>query len=135
MGTNGSGVFEGTVSLENNGGFASVRLWPATRDLSGCTELVFRVRGDGRRYKLIVRTDSGSGGVIYQGSFETERERWEEHRVALDDLVPTFRGRVLKEHPKCDAATLATVGFLIGDKQPGPFRLEIAWIKALKRKQ
>jgi hypothetical protein len=32
------------------------------------------------------------------------------------------------------AERLTSVGFLISDKQAGGFRLEVAWIKAVKRK-
>ena len=48
--TNGIAVFRGEVSLENNGGFASVCSLPSRHDLAGCDAYVIRVRGDGRRY-------------------------------------------------------------------------------------
>src|SRR4051794_29229224 len=48
--TNGVALFRGKVSLENNGGFASVRSLPARHDLAGGNTFVVRVRGDGRRY-------------------------------------------------------------------------------------
>ena len=57
--TNGGAVFSGVVSLENNGGFASVRSSPVRENLNGCDAFVLRVRGDGRRYKFTVRTESG----------------------------------------------------------------------------
>jgi hypothetical protein len=56
--TNGAAVFQGELSLENNGGFASVRSLPASHDLSGCDTFVIRVRGDGRRYKFTARDQS-----------------------------------------------------------------------------
>jgi hypothetical protein len=56
---------------------------------------------------------------------------WVEHRLAFSDFVPTFRGRVLTDAPPLNPATVNPVGFLISDKQAGPFRLEIGWIKAL----
>jgi len=45
-------VFTGLVSLENNGGFASVRSRPEEHDLGGYSGLEIRIRGDGRRYKI-----------------------------------------------------------------------------------
>jgi hypothetical protein len=53
--TNGVAVFRGEVSLENNGGFASVRSSPARHGLAGCDSFVIRLRGDGRRYKFSPR--------------------------------------------------------------------------------
>jgi hypothetical protein len=127
--TNGVAVFRGEVSLENNGGFASVRSLPARHDLAGADAFLIRVRGDGRRYKFTVRTDLSLDRAIYQAAFTTRPGEWEEHRLPLKDFVPTFRGRVLTAEPPLDPAKVSSVGFLISDKQAGPFRLEIAWIK------
>ena len=128
--TDGTVVFAGTVSLENNGGFASVRTVPARHDLAGCDAFVVRVRGDGRRYKFTVRTGSGFDSAIYQAAFMTQAGEWEEHRLAFRDFVPTFRGRVVSGEPPLDPAKVTSVGFLISDKQAGPFRLETAWVEA-----
>ncbi len=128
--TNGCAIFSGNVSLENNGGFASVRSGPVGGDLRGLGVLIIRVRGDGQRYKCSVRTGSGFDAPFYQCSFLTKRDEWEEHRLAFKDFVPTYRGRVLTSVPPLDPAKIASVGFLIADKQSGPFRLEIGWIKA-----
>ena len=128
--TNGVAVFRDEVSLENNGGFASVRSPAARQDLAGFDAFVVRARGDGRRYKFTVRTESGFDTPIYQCAFTTKRGAWEEHRLAFKDFVPTFRGRVLSGQPPLDPAKVTSVGFLISDKQAGPFHLEVAWIKA-----
>jgi monofunctional biosynthetic peptidoglycan transglycosylase len=127
--TNGA-VFSGVVSLENNGGFASVRSSPVRQSLSGFDAFVVRVRGDGRRYKFTVRTETGFDTLIYQCGFTTKRGEWEEHRLPFKDFVPTFRGRVLTDAPPLNPAKVASVGFLISDKQDGAFQLEVAWIKA-----
>lgn len=130
VGTDGTLVFSGTVSLENNGGFASVRSAAALGDLADCDAFVISVRGDGRRYKVTLRTERSFDRAIYQAAFTTKEGEWQEHRLALKDFVPTFRGRVLGDKPPLDPAKIATLGFLISDRQAGPFRLEIAWIKA-----
>ena len=128
--TNDCAVFSGTVRLENNGGFASVRSAPVREDLTGLTAFVLRVRGDGRTYKFTARTGAGFDTPLYQCSFTTKPGEWEEHRLAFSDFVPTFRGRVLTDVPPLNPAKVNSVGFLIADKQAGPFTLEIGWIKA-----
>ena len=128
--TNGVAAFQGEVSLKHNGGFASVRSLPARHDLAGCDAFVVRVRGDGRRYKFTARTDRSFDSAIYQTAFTTKKGEWEEHRLPLKQFVPTFRGRVLSSEPPLDLGKVTSVGFLISDEQAGPFRLEIAWIKA-----
>lgn len=128
--TNGVAVFAGKVSLENNGGFASVRSLPARHDLAGCDTFVIRVRGDGRHYKFTARIDRSFDSAIYQIVFTTKKGEWEEHRLPLMQFVPTFRGRVLSGEPPLDPARVTSVGFLIADQQDGPFRLEIGWVRA-----
>jgi len=128
--TNGGAVFSGVVSLENNGGFASVRSSPVRESLRGLDAFVLRVRGDGRRYKFTVRTESGFDTPIYQCAFPTKRGEWQEHRLFFKDFVPTFRGRVLTDVPPLDPAKVTSVGFLISENQEGPFKLELTWIKA-----
>jgi hypothetical protein len=58
-------VFAGTLSLENNGGFASVRTYPYDFGLGEYEGLTFRVRGDGRGYKLRLRGDGRLDGLTY----------------------------------------------------------------------
>jgi hypothetical protein len=128
-----SAVFSGVVSLENNGGFASVRSAPVRADLAGCDAFLVRVRGDGHRYKFTARSDRGFDSAIYQIVFTTKKGEWEEHRLPMKDMVPTFRGRMLSGEPPLDPAKVASVGFLISDKQDGRFQLELAWIKASAR--
>ena len=123
-------VFSGVVSLENNGGFASVRSSPVRQNLSGLDAFVVRVRGDGRRYKFTVRTETGFDTPIYQSAFTTKRGEWQEHRLPFKDFIPTSRGRTLTDVPPLNPAKVSSVGFLISDKQDGSFQLEVAWIKA-----
>ncbi len=130
--TNGVAVFQGDVSRENNGGFASVRSLPARYDLAGCNAFIIRVCGDGRSYKFTARTTRSFDSAIYQVAFKTKEGKWEEFCLPLKEFVPTFRGRVLSGEPPLAPERITSVGFLIADKQAGAFRLEVAWIKAVK---
>lgn len=128
----GVAVFTGTVSLENNGGFASVRTQPGQYDLTGTDAFVIRVRGDGRRYKFTVRTEGRYNAALYQASFEARQGEWQEIKLPFSQFTPTWRGRTLRDVPPLDPAKVNSVGFLIADKQAGPFRLEIDWIRATR---
>ncbi len=44
------GVFKGTVSLENNGGFSSVRFRFNQKNIEGYKKVKLRLKGDGKRY-------------------------------------------------------------------------------------
>ena len=124
---NGVGVFRGRVSLEDGGGFASVRSQPGLYDLSGRSALVVRLRGDGKTYSLRLRTTRAFDGVSYESDFATTGD-WEEKRLVLSELRPVFRGREVDGHPPLDTSNVATFGLMIRNRQEGPFRLEIAWI-------
>lgn len=127
----GTAVFAGVVSLENNGGFASVRSRPGEYDLRGHAGLSLHVRGDGRTYKLNLKTDRSFDGVLYRVPFETRSGEWQTIELRFSDFVPTFRGRVLRDAQPLDLSRVSSVGLMISDKQSGPFRLEVEWIKTL----
>jgi monofunctional biosynthetic peptidoglycan transglycosylase len=124
----GTAVFRGELSLERGGGFCSVRSRPAAHDLSRYAALVVRVRGDGHRYKLRLRTSAAFDGVSYEASFTPPAGTWQEIELPLSSFRPVFRGRSVPGAPPLDPARVVTFGLLISDRQAGPFRLEIAWI-------
>ncbi|MFO7609757.1 MAG: CIA30 family protein [Candidatus Krumholzibacteriia bacterium] len=126
----GTGLFAGEVSLANNGGFASVRTVLGDHELGAAGGLVLRVRGDGRPYRVRLRTDQGFDGVAYQAGFSTTAGRWLEVFCPFTDFVPVFRGRPVPAAPPLDPAAVRQLGLMIADKQAGPFALEIAWIRA-----
>jgi len=129
---NGIAVFRGEVSLDNNGGFASVRSEARDHDLSGFDGLVLRVRGDGKRYRFRLRTTSANGGVSYQASLEPEAEAWQEVAIPFVDFEAVFRGRRVPSQPPLDPTEVKTFGLLIAGRQAGAFRLEIEWIRGYR---
>lgn len=129
---NGIAIFEGVVSLENNGGFASVRSEPVESDLTGCSGVQLRVRGDGKRYQFRIKMSEDRQAPIYGSRFETERDQWIEVELPFSGFTASFRGQKLPDEPPIDPTKIATFGFLISEKQAGPFRLEIDWIRSLE---
>jgi monofunctional biosynthetic peptidoglycan transglycosylase len=125
----GTGIFSGFISLENNGGFASTRVSLDSLDLSEHEGVVIRVRGDGRRYQLRFRTEAGSRGLAYKAEFETAAGEWQETVLPFREFQATFRGHNPPDTPPLRPGQIRQVGFLIADKIEGPFRLEVDWIK------
>ena len=130
----GWAAFRGEVLLENGGGFASVRSAPGPFDLSAHEGLLLEARGDGRTYKLSVRTDPWSDGVSYQVRFATRPGEGAVHRLPFVDFRPTWRGRPVPGAPLLEPARVCSFGLLVGDRQVGPFHLEIAAIRAYRRR-
>lgn len=131
----GRGLFEGEVSLANNGGFASVRTNIGPLDLSEYEGIALRVRGDGKRYRLRLHDDSGLDTIAYQACFDTDADQWIETRLSFRLFQPTFRGRRPGNAPPLDTAGIRQLGLMIADRQAGPFRLEVDWIGAFRNTQ
>ena len=121
--------FHGSLSLANNGGFASARTRHQGFNLLGFSHVVMRVRGDGRHYQLRLATGASHRGIAvsYGASFASMAGEWTIVRIALDSLTPTARGAAL-EGPPLDASDIHEIGLLIGDKLAGRFSLEVDWI-------
>ena len=75
----------------------------------------------------------GSGGYSFQQSFKTKKDEWIEVSFPVDTFVATWRGRVFPDQ-KLDPIKVNSVGFLLGDKKAGPFKLEVEWIKVSNAK-
>jgi hypothetical protein len=118
--------FEGSVSLANGGGFASFR-GPA-RLPAGASALSVTLRGDGQRYKLVLKRDDDGSTPQYQAPFVAPRE-WTSVRFAPADFSATFRGRPVAAPPLAFGEVRA-LGVLISDRQAGPFRLELGQVRA-----
>jgi NADH dehydrogenase [ubiquinone] 1 alpha subcomplex assembly factor 1 len=124
----GVGVFAGELSLEGGGGFASVRRRDQRVDLSAYGAIALRVRGDGKRYKLNLRTSDSLDGIVYQAAFETQPGTWRTAKLALAEFAPRYRGRPAAG--TLDPSRVSSLGLLISDGQAGPFRLELSSIVA-----
>lgn len=122
--------FFGTLSLENNGGFASVRSRTRKLELQEGDSLVARVKGDGRRYTFNLYVPSRRIAYSYRFEFDTKKDQWIEVRVPLKKFVATSFGRIVSNAGPVNPEQVTSIGFLLGDKKAGPFKLEIDWIKA-----
>ena len=124
----GVGVFEGELSLEDNGGFASFRVAVPEGSLAGAARVLARVRGDGKRYQLRLRPGRRYTGIAYTAGFDTAAGEWATVELPVEAFEPTFRGSRPPDAGPLDPADVGEVGIMVADKQDGPFRLEIACI-------
>ena len=125
----GHAVFSGSLSLANNGGFASVRS-PLTAFVSvNGAACLLTVRGDGKRYKFSIRTGAEFDGISYQAALQPPAGEWTVIRLAAADFIPTWRGRVVDHLPPLDPSCAQQIGLLIADRQSGPFKLDLRAIE------
>ncbi len=128
----GTAIFQGTVSLDNNGGFASTRKGPRSYKLGEYSGLALQIRGDGKDYQLRLRTDDRFDTISYRYRFTTQPGTEQTIRAVFTEFEPVFRGRVLDDVEPLSPEKIQQLGFLIADKQSGTFRIEVDWIKAFK---
>ena len=122
-------VFNGYLSLENNGGFASARLNFNIETLKGVKYLKIKFRGDGNIYKLRLRQNNRRAS--YSSDFESVKGEWVEMNLNIDDFKPYWRGYSYNNYPPLEIGKINSLGIQISDKQEGDFKLEIKYIKGI----
>jgi uncharacterized protein YbjT (DUF2867 family) len=140
-------LFSGTVSTANSGGFASVRTknFEPPLNLAGYTGIDIRVKGDGKRYKFIVRNDTKWDSRSYCYSFDTVYNTWFTVRVPFTELIPVFRAKTVKEADPFDPSYLTSIQLMLSKFEydgelnpkfkPGEFQLQVESIKAYGREK
>lgn len=121
-------VFEGDISLENNGGFSSVRVGFPNVDFSDFDGIELTVRGDGQTYAFGLRNRDSR--LDHRLAFETTipaDDDWQTVRIPFDDLVATWFGVAIPD-ARLDRSQVRGMTLIISDKQEGAFRLEVARI-------
>ena len=137
--------FEGNVTTDGGGGFASVRsqAWGGFA-LGAARGVRLLVQGDGRVYKLNAKSDGDVDGIMYQHDFPTtsgggDDRAWQVVDLPFADFRPNFRGRMVPGRPPLRGDQVRQVGIMVskftdaGGVNPafrsGRFRLAVKWIK------
>ena len=140
--TDNTAIFTGNVSTANSGGFALVRTrnFDPAINLAGFSGLQLRVKGDGKRYKLIVRNEAKWDGIGYCYSFDTVYNIWITVTVPFDELIPVFRAKTVKDGSKFDGSSVFSFQLMLSKFEydgalnpkftPGIFQLELESVKA-----
>jgi NADH dehydrogenase [ubiquinone] 1 alpha subcomplex assembly factor 1 len=122
VGENGTAVFKGIVSLENNGGFSSLRCTTGKINVEGFTALELHLKGDGKKYQVRLKENS-SDYFSYIYTFQTSGA-WETVKIPLAEMYPSFRGSKLNL-PNYSGKSMVELTFLIGNNKAESFYLEL----------
>ncbi|CAN1210493.1 NADH:ubiquinone oxidoreductase intermediate-associated protein 30 domain-containing protein [Tumidithrix helvetica PCC 7403] len=97
--SDGKAIFSGNVSSANSGGFASVRTrnFDPPMNLAGYDGIELNIKGDGLRYKFLVRSESRWDGIGYSFSFDTDADKWMKIRIPFTNMIPVFRAKVVPD--------------------------------------
>lgn len=130
----GEGRFHGEVSLENGGGFASVRREPHEFEssLADAQGIALTVRGDGRTYQLRLKSASLGDASAYRVKFTPAHDGWETLHFPWSTFEAVRRGTLLSDAPAVTPSEIHQIGFLIADRTAGPFCLQVKRIEPVR---
>lgn len=136
------GLFAGYVSTANSGGFASVRSrnFSPPFDLSNYAGIQLRVKGDGQRYKFLLRSQTQWDGMAYSYSFDTVADTWIDVKIPFSGFTPVFRAKTVTNAPPLSTHEICSLQLMLSkfeyDGQlnpnftPGGFALHVESISA-----
>ena len=122
----GNGIFKGHVSIENNGGFSSVKYKFSKIYIKNATVLILRIKGDSKNYQFRIKANS-LDKHSYITKFSTTGE-WQDIEIPLKNMYPSFRGKEL-EIPNFSEEYIEEIAFLISNKSAECFELAIDTIE------
>ncbi|CAK9213514.1 unnamed protein product [Sphagnum troendelagicum] len=148
------GVFAGNLSVElmehantrmRRSGFSGIRT-VQDLNLEDFNTIAMRVKGDGRCYVSTIRTENWMGAPgatdpnTWQAFVFAPRDEWSVIKIPLARYLPTWKGKIVESDAEMNAARVTGMGLSLtaeggpegGEQGPGPFRLELDWIKALR---
>jgi hypothetical protein len=125
-------VFAGDLSLENNGGFTSVRspqdaAFGSALDGAGAIGVV--AAGDGKTYVLQLRT---ADDRLYIARFETVDGEQQRYELSLEGFEPVTRFLDPDpSSPPLEPSSVVQLAIYLLDGQVGPFRLAVSALEAI----
>ena len=120
-------IFSGNVSLENNGGFASLR--SSIKEYNFENFLGIEIKGNGKLYSISMKETTYFNGYFYTSSFETKKDEWIVVQIPFNEFKLYYYGKETNSNKKLLLNNIKEVSLLIGDKQEGSFNTEIDYIK------
>lgn len=117
-----TGVFSGKISLDNYGGFSSVRYYLGKLDVKKNKYVTIILNGDNKYYQLRIRSSRNDRHVYTKKFFA--KDGWQEIRIPLESMEPYFRGQRLRMS-NFNKKYISEIGFLIGNKVRENFELKI----------
>lgn len=122
----GYGVLEGNISLENSGGFSSVRYRFDKIKVKPSDKISFRVRGSNSKFQIRVKENIRTE-YSYIAEFTTS-DSWQQIDIVLNTMYPSYRGSKL-DMPNFEYNQIEEITFLIGNKKAEKFLLMIDTIE------
>lgn len=123
-------IFKGNVSLENNGGFASMRAPWGEYDFSKYETMTMRFKGTARKFAITMQTEEPFYLPNYKYFFTPNPDEWQTVEMKLTDFETHQMGRPTGDNISEEKlAEVIRYGVILYDKKAGDFELEIDYIE------
>lgn len=128
--TDSSLVFQGEVSLDNNGGFASLRSAYQDFDLSAFEKVVIRCKSKGVQFAFTMNIHRQFYLPSFKKRIHTPSDDWQTIELPLKEFYAYRLGNQLdyKLNNK-DLKQIIRLGFITDEKQYAPFEFEIDYLE------
>lgn len=123
-------LFKGAVSLENNGGFASLRSPYGTYDLSSYTTITLRYRSATHAFAITLNKHRRFWMPVFKKALPLTDGEWKTISFVLDDFESYRLGKFVGNNPTVeDLKKTIRLGFISNEKRASPFEFEIDYIQ------
>ena len=124
-------LFTGDISLANGGGFASIRSLPRAMNLTGASGFIVKARGDGRTYRIGLRTGGNFPKAAYRADLHTAKGEWVTTFIPISNFRAQVWGMLVPDASPVNPAGIESLAVSLADKKAGVFQFEIEYIKAV----
>ena len=84
---------------------------------------------------LNLYTKSRRMAFSYRAPLPTTKGEWREAEVPLADFIPTAFGRPVQGMGPVEPGQINGLGFMLSDKKPGPFQMQVEWVKVQRKSE
>lgn len=121
--------FKGSISFDNNGGFASVRGPFKETDLSDYATVEIRYRTTGQSFALTLENSRPFYMPYYKKTLPNSNGKWKITTLQLEDFKAYRLGEETGDKlSKAILKEIIRIGFINGEKKEGAFSLEVDYI-------
>ncbi len=123
-------IFEGKISLENNGGFSSLKSAFDEYDLSNYNHIEICYKSNDYQIGLTFETSYYWFQPYYKFLLKPTNGEWRTEKIKLSDFdqirIGSKTGRKLKDSVKDQ---IVRIGFITSEKRAGDFYLEVDYLR------
>ena len=126
--------FEGTISLENNGGFSSLRSRFQAMDLSAFDKVEIKYQLEGQPFAFVMETDQRWYMPNFKKQIPATDGEWATVEIDLFEMQAYRIGRPQNRYlNKENLEEIIRVGFISDGKKAGDFKMLVDYIKFIPK--